>query len=94
MLARLGFAVATAWEPHILILDEVLSVGDEAFRRKCEDRMMRFRSNGTTILLVSHDANTVQAMCQRTAWLDHGVVRALGPAGEVVRAYQEATRAG
>ncbi len=90
MVARLGFAVATAWEPDILIVDEILSVGDEAFRRKCAARMATFQSRGTTILLVSHSATMVEAMCHRAIWLDHGIVKALGPAAEVVRAYQGA----
>lgn len=88
MVARLGFAVATAWEPEILILDEVLSVGDEAFRAKCQVRMQAFRNNGTTILLVTHDMNTVNSMCARAAWLDHGLSHMVGAAEEVVRAYQ------
>ena len=90
MVARLGFAVATAWEPDILILDEVLAVGDEAFQRKCQARMRAFRDNGATVLMVSHNAATVHAMCQRALWLDHGAVRALGVAVEVVTQYQQA----
>ncbi len=90
MMARLGFAVATAWEPEILIVDEILAVGDEAFRRKCQARMEQFRQNGATVLLVSHNLAQVQAICERAAWLDRGEVRALGPAADVVRRYQQA----
>lgn len=88
MVARLGFAVATDVDADILIVDEVLSVGDEVFQRKCLDRIRSFREAGVTILLVSHDASTVRALCDRAAWLEHGVLRAIGPAREVVSEYQ------
>ncbi|MBI3997412.1 MAG: ABC transporter ATP-binding protein [Armatimonadetes bacterium] len=94
MVARLGFAVATAWQPEILILDEVLAVGDEAFQRKCRLRMADFSANGTTILLVSHNAATVREICQRAVWLDHGVIQAIGAAAEVTEAYRRAAAAG
>jgi ABC-2 type transport system ATP-binding protein len=89
MAARLGFAVATTWQPEILILDEVLSVGDEAFRHKCELRMRQFRDQGTTTLLVTHDSNTVEKLCSRALWLERGQVKALGPSGEVVSLYRQ-----
>ena len=89
MAARLGFAVATTWKPEILILDEVLSVGDEAFRHKCELRMRQFRDQGTTILLVTHDSNTVGTLCSRAVWLEHGQVKALGSSDEVVNLYRQ-----
>src|SRR6516225_6716895 len=63
MVARLGFAVATAWRPDVLILDEVLAVGDEAFQAKCRTRLQSFRDNGATVLLVSHSAELVRSMC-------------------------------
>jgi ABC-type polysaccharide/polyol phosphate transport system ATPase subunit len=88
MMARLGFAVATAVEPDILLIDEVLAVGDEAFRRKCAERMQRFRRRGTTILLVSHDMNTVKQLCRRAVWLNKGEIKLLGPASEVVAQYE------
>lgn len=87
MVARLGFAIATDVRPDILIVDEVLAVGDEVFRRKSVARMQEFRDEGATILLVSHDANAVRAMCARAAWIDHGVVKADGAAAHVVEAY-------
>lgn len=90
MVARLGFAVATAWEPEILILDEVLSVGDEAFRKKCQRRMESFRSGGTTTFLVSHSMETIQVMCSRLIWLDHGQIRAVGDPKEVIQEYRKA----
>lgn len=88
MMARLGFAVATAVVPDILLIDEVLAVGDEAFRRKCAERMQRFQGRGTTILLVSHDMNTVKQLCQRAVWLNKGEIKLLGPASEVVAHYE------
>ena len=87
MVARLGFAVATAWRPEILLVDEVLAVGDEVFRRKCRARMEDFRSSGTTTLLVTHDMNTVLAMCGRAAWMHRGRIVTTGPAAQVVKDY-------
>lgn len=89
MWARLGFAVAIDAEPDILILDEILSVGDEAFQRKCLARFDEFRQKGTTIVLVSHSTQLIEQMCQRAAWLAHGQLQSVGPASEVVRAYRE-----
>jgi ABC-type polysaccharide/polyol phosphate transport system ATPase subunit len=88
MVGRLGFAVATTWIPEILIVDEVLSVGDEAFRAKCEARMQRFQSSGTTIFLVTHTMQTIEKLCSRAAWLEHGSFRALGDVPDVVSAYR------
>lgn len=93
MWARLGFAVATDTQPEILIVDEILSVGDEAFQRKCFDRIQSFEAHGATILLVSHSMSTIESMCQRAAWLDHGKVIALGPAKAVVDRYLGRVRA-
>ncbi len=87
MAARLGFAVATAWRPEILLVDEVLAVGDAAFRRKCETRMESFRAGGTTTLMVTHDMNTVRTLCTRAAWLEHGRIASIGPAADVIEAY-------
>jgi len=89
MWARLGFAVATDVQPDVLILDEILAVGDETFQRKCTDRIHQFREEGTTILLVSHSMDAIQDMCQRAAWLDHGKVLATGAAEEVIHAYRK-----
>ena len=89
MAARLGFSVATSWQPEILILDEILSVGDEAFRLKCQQRMEIYRNQGTTTLLVTHDSNTVEKLCTRAAWLDHGQIKAIGPSSEVVNMYRQ-----
>lgn len=89
MWARLGFAVATDVKPDILIIDEILSVGDEAFQRKSFARVRQFYERGATILLVSHTMDTIQAMCQRAAWLDHGVMKAVGEVDEVISAYRQ-----
>jgi ABC-2 type transport system ATP-binding protein len=88
MHARLGFAVSTTWEPDILILDEILSVGDESFQRKCETRMKGFRNGKTTTILVSHSMDSVRSLCERVAWLDHGTIRAIGPANQVIEEYR------
>jgi ABC-2 type transport system ATP-binding protein/lipopolysaccharide transport system ATP-binding protein len=89
MVARLGFAVATAWEPEILILDETLSVGDESFRAKCSNRLEEFQTKGTTTLLVTHDMGLAQSKCKRAALLYQGRIQHLGPVEDVVRAYRE-----
>jgi ABC-type polysaccharide/polyol phosphate transport system ATPase subunit len=89
MVARLGFSVATSWKPEILILDEVLSVGDEAFRHKCQLRMEKYRDEGTTILLVTHDSNTVESLCSRAVWLDHGQIKAAGSSKGIVDLYRD-----
>jgi ABC-type polysaccharide/polyol phosphate transport system ATPase subunit len=88
MVGRLGFAVATTWKPDILIVDEVLAVGDEAFRSKCEARMQGFRSEGSTTLLVTHDMKTVASLCSRAAWLERGAIRKLGEVQDVIAAYR------
>lgn len=88
MWARLGFAVATDVEPDILIVDEVLAVGDEAFQRKSSARMQEFRQQGVTILLVSHNMDVIQSMCNRAAWLDHGEIKAMGEVAEAIKAYR------
>jgi ABC-2 type transport system ATP-binding protein len=89
MYARLGFSVATASNPDVLIVDEVLSVGDEAFQNKCAARIETFRQRGAAILLVSHNMGMIEAMCQRAVWLDHGIVKAIGEPVQVIRAYRE-----
>jgi ABC-type polysaccharide/polyol phosphate transport system ATPase subunit len=89
MVARLGFSVATAWEPDILVLDEVLAVGDEAFQEKCHERIRSFRENGATVLLVSHNTRVVREICQRVAWIDRGVLQAVGGPEEIVQRYRE-----
>lgn len=87
MYTRLAFAVATAVDPDILITDEVLAVGDEAFQRKCMERIYRFHQVGKTIIFVSHALETVRTLCKQAVWLERGVARKIGPAGEVIDAY-------
>lgn len=87
MWARLGFSVATDVKPDILIVDEILSVGDDAFQRKSFERIQDFQEQGVTILLVTHNMAVVETMCQRAAWLDHGQLKAAGPAKNVVARY-------
>lgn len=88
MAARLGFAIATDVDPDILILDEVLSVGDVAFQKKSAERIQSFRAAGATILMVSHSMDTVEAMCDRAVWLDHGKLMADGNPAAVVQRYR------
>lgn len=90
MVVRLGFAVATDVQPEILIVDEVLAVGDAEFQKKSAERIEGFRKSGTTILMVSHNLGAVQAMCERAMWLNRGEVQALEQAADVVRQYQHA----
>jgi ABC-type polysaccharide/polyol phosphate transport system ATPase subunit len=87
MLARLGFAVATLFRPEILILDEVLAVGDVGFRQKCLDRIEEFQAEGTSILYASHDLQAVASHCERVAWIDRGEVVRIGPAMEILDLY-------
>lgn len=88
MVARLGFAVATAWEPEILVLDEVLAVGDEAFQAKCHERIRYFRESGATVLLVSHNTQVIRTICQRAAWIDQGEIQAIGEPDDIVAQYK------
>jgi len=88
MKARLGFAVATMVKPEILIVDEVLSVGDFLFRRKCMKRMEEMLSGGTTLLFVSHNLEQVRNLCDHAIWLDHGEMVMTGEVQEVCDAYQ------
>ena len=87
MKARLGFAVATMVNPEILIVDEVLSVGDYQFRKKCNERMEEMLSGGTTLLYVSHNIESVKQLCDHALWLDHGDVIMSGPSDIVCDAY-------
>ncbi|QYM79787.1 ABC transporter ATP-binding protein [Horticoccus luteus] len=87
MMMRLAFAVQTAVEPDILIVDEALSVGDAPFQAKCFARLRSIQAAGCTILFVSHDIGTVRAFCQQALWLDHGIPQAQGVANDVCAAY-------
>lgn len=87
MAARLGFAIALAWEPDILLLDEILAVGDERFQQKCLARLDAYRREGAAILLVSHSSERIRATCQRAIWLEYGRLRAVGPPDDVLGLY-------
>jgi len=87
MVARLAFSVATTVDAQILLLDEVLSVGDERFQRKCSKRMTGFREQGVTMLFVSHSLDSVAGLCDQVLWLENGRVRELGPAAAVISEY-------
>lgn len=94
MVVRLGFAVATAVRPEVLIVDEVLGVGDAEFQAKSSQRINDFHKSGTTIIMVTHELSSVSRLCQRAAWLSGGQVQAVGPAGEIVGRYQDSVAAG
>ena len=87
MYVRLGFSVAIHVDPEILIIDEVIAVGDEEFQRKCFDHLYSLRRRGVTIVVVTHGMGTVQTMCDGAAWLDHGVLQMTGTGPEVAREY-------
>lgn len=87
MQARLGFAIATMVRPDILVVDEILSVGDYQFQEKCYKRMEDMLSGGTTLLYVSHDVKSVRKLCDHAIWIDKGVVRKSGLVEEVTNEY-------
>lgn len=89
MMARLAFSVATVVNPQILIVDEILSVGDEAFQAKSRARMMELMSGGTTVLFVSHSLNQIREMCDHVLWLDSGEVKMYGETQEVCDGYAQ-----
>ena len=87
MVARLAFSIATIVDPEILIVDEILSVGDVAFQAKSEKKMMDMISGGTTVLYVSHSTDSIKKLCDRVVWLQQGRVVEVGPAKRVCNAY-------
>jgi ABC-type polysaccharide/polyol phosphate transport system ATPase subunit len=88
MVMRLAFSVAINIDPDILVVDEALAVGDQAFHAKCFDRMLDFRKAGKTMLVVSHSPGTLRHMCDRAIWLDHGRIMGHGALDEVLEAYE------
>jgi len=94
MAVRLAFSIATAVEPEILLVDEVLSVGDMAFREKARVRMRQMMSKARLIVVVSHDLDQLPSLCQLGVWMDHGCVRQVGPIDEVIAAYTKHVRSG
>ncbi len=93
MQMRLGFAVAAFLEPDILLVDEVLAVGDASFQQRCLERMRAVLNQGTTLVFVSHDLAAVEATCSRGVWLQQGVVHSEGPVRDVVSAYRQSIEA-
>ena len=89
MLARLGFSIATIVKPEILIVDEILAVGDQAFQNKCHRRMEEMMSGGTTVVLVSHSSEDVRRICQKAAWIDKSYLRFVGDVNEALALYQK-----
>lgn len=89
MYARLGFAIATMVHPDILIVDEVLSVGDYKFQKKCEDRIQAMLDKGVTVVLVSHDISMIEKLCTKVVWLEHGHLRDIGPTAKVCKEYEQ-----
>jgi lipopolysaccharide transport system ATP-binding protein len=90
MYMRLGFAVAVHVDPEVLLIDEILAVGDAAFVRKCEGRMDELQERGTTLVLVTHDLAAVDRWCREVIWLEGGEIAARGAAPEITKAYEEA----
>jgi ABC-type polysaccharide/polyol phosphate transport system ATPase subunit len=87
MYVRLGFSVAINVDPDVLLVDEVLAVGDESFQRRCGEKFAELRQSGKTIVIVSHGLASIRTMCDRAMWLDHGQAKCTGPAGEVIDEY-------
>lgn len=88
MLARLGFAIATAWTPDLLILDEVMAVGDARFVHRSREKIAEMQAAGTALLLVSHDLDGVRQQCERAVWIDQGRIQAEGATEEVLESYR------
>lgn len=87
MIARLAFSIATIVDPEILIVDEILSVGDIAFQQKSENKMKSMITGGTTVLFVSHSIDQIKNLCNRVVWLEHGKVVKIGPAKQICEEY-------
>jgi len=87
MIVRLAFAIATTVDPSILLLDEILSVGDQRFQTKCNQRMLGFQERGVTTVLVSHSLSAIEKICSSCLWLDHGQLKAYGPVDQVIAEY-------
>ena len=92
MIARLGFSVATIVKPDILIVDEILAVGDFLFQQKCEQRISELMAGGTTVLIVSHSIEQIERLCNRVIWLEHGVTKMIGDTQTVCDQYKLSER--
>jgi ABC-type polysaccharide/polyol phosphate transport system ATPase subunit len=91
MVARLGFAIATDSQPDILIVDEILAVGDADFQKKSAARILQYHNNGSTILVVSHNLDSIKNLCNRVIWLEHGVLKMAGRVDDIVDQYSQNT---
>jgi lipopolysaccharide transport system ATP-binding protein len=87
MLARLGFSVVAHLDPDILLIDEILAVGDMEFQKKCIDKMMSFKKSGVTIIFISHSMPDVKRICDRVAWIDNHTIKMIGSTGDIVFTY-------
>jgi len=88
MILRLAFSVAVRVNPDILLIDEVLSVGDQEFQRKCIDEIRRLKSTGKTLVCVSHGTTVLRELCDRGLWLEHGEIKMCGPLNTVIDSYE------
>lgn len=92
MYVRLGFSIAIHVNPDILLVDEVLAVGDEAFQIKCNEKFVELQSSGKTVVIVSHSMGAMSQMCDRLAWMEHGVLKMVGTPEEVISAYRSGSQ--
>ncbi len=92
MVSRIAFAIATITNPDVLIADEILSVGDFLFQKKCEDRMREMMENGTTVILVSHSIHQIESLCNKVTWIEKGKVKMTGNTKEVCDQYKKTTK--
>jgi ABC-2 type transport system ATP-binding protein len=88
MAARLAFSIATAVDAETILLDEILAVGDASFRERCDERIQRFVTSGSTVVVVSHELAVIRHLCKRTVWLSQGAIVADGPSDEVIDRYE------
>lgn len=88
MIARIGFAIATVTQPDILIVDEILAVGDFLFQKKCEDRMNALMQSGTTVIIVSHAIEQIERLCNRVIWIEQGTLKQIGETMEICKCYK------
>lgn len=93
MIARIGFAIATVTTPDILIVDEILAVGDFLFQQKCEERINRIMGDDTTVIIVSHSIEQIERLCKHCVWLEHGKIKMIGDAKSVCDAYKNSQKA-
>lgn len=92
MVARIGFAIATVTTPDILIVDEILAVGDFLFQQKCEERISKMMNDDTTVIIVSHSIEQIERLCKHCVWLEHGKIKMIGDTAEVCEAYKHSQR--